>query len=70
MITKEKVLRQIDLLNEVNEIAKIGMVVCPNCDCLFLHRIENEPVECPYCAFTDDESEFMPVYFKGMENAV
>lgn len=49
---------QLDLQQEVVEKSKINIVACCSCESVFLHRITDDAVTCPYCSTTSDPCNF------------
>ena len=67
---REKVLEQIGLAEEIQEIAGINIVNCGNCGEVLLHRItEDEDIQCPYCDFKSEPCDFPDFLYRGMETS-
>lgn len=75
---KEKVLEQIDLVEELQSVAGINVVNCGNCGSVLLHRIvplvenakdEDYDITCPYCDYTSEPCDFPDFLYSGMENS-
>jgi hypothetical protein len=67
---REKVLEQIGLAEEIQEIAGINIVNCGNCGEVLLHRItEDEYIECPYCDCKSEPCDFPDFLYRGMETS-
>ena len=68
---REKVLEQIGLAEEIQEIAGINIVNCGNCGEVLLHRIteDNEDIQCPYCDFKSEPCDFPDFLYRGMETS-
>lgn len=49
---------QLELQQEVVEKSKINIVACCSCESVFLHRITDDAVTCPYCSTTSDPCNF------------
>lgn len=75
---REKVLEQIDLIEEVQRVAGINVVNCGSCGSVLLHRIvpltmdtpaEEYDITCPYCDFTSEPCDFPDFLYSGIENS-
>lgn len=75
---REKVLEQIDLMEEVQDVAGINIVNCGSCGSVLLHKmvplkmdtpIEDYYITCPYCDFTSEPCDFPDFLYSGMENS-
>jgi DNA-directed RNA polymerase subunit RPC12/RpoP len=78
MTIKEKMLEQIDLVEELQSVAGINIVNCGNCGSVLLHRItplamdtpiEDYDITCPYCGFTSEPCDFPDFLYQGMESS-
>lgn len=76
---REKVLDQIDLIEEVQRVAGINVVNCGSCGSVLLHRIvpltmdtpeEEYDITCPYCDFTSEPCDFPDFLYEGMEHSL
>lgn len=76
--TREKVIEQIELQEEIQGTSGINIVNCGNCGSVLLHRIvpldmdtsrENYDITCPYCDYTSEPCEFPDFLYSGMENS-
>jgi hypothetical protein len=76
---REKLLEQIDLVEELQYIAKINIVNCGNCGSVLLHKIvplkmdrpaEDYDITCPYCDFTSEPCDFPDFLYRGMEHSL
>lgn len=66
--TKEKVLEQIALQEELQRVSGINIVNCGGCGSVLLHKItESEDIVCPYCGFTSEPCDFPDFLYRGME---
>ncbi len=77
--TREKVIEQIKLQEEIQSLANINIVNCGNCGAVVLHRrivmdVDNweegvDDIVCPYCDFTSEPCDFPDFLYYGMENS-
>lgn len=76
---KEKMLEQIDLVEELQSVAGINIVNCGNCGSVLLHRItplamdtpiEDYDITCPYCDFQSEPCDFPDFLYQGMEHSL
>ena len=70
MKTREKIIEQIDLQEEIQKKAQINIVNCGSCGSVLLHRINDEDIECPYCNFISEPSDFPDFFYRGLENSL
>ena len=66
MTTTEKLLKQVELQEEIQHNSKINIVSCGNCGDVFLHRIAVIDINCPYCDFTSDPCDFPDLLHRGI----
>ena len=76
---REKMLEQIDLVEELQSVAGINIVNCGNCGSVLLHRItplamdtpiEDYDITCPYCDFQSEPCDFPDFLYQGMEHSL
>lgn len=63
---KSKVQEQIYLMEEVQQKAKVNIVTCGNCGAVFLHKLREEELQCPYCEFKSEPCDFPDYLYEGM----
>lgn len=71
--TRDLIINQIKLQEEIQRRAKINIVECGSCGSTFLHKIKNlsiknHEITCPYCKFTSDPCGSPDLFYSGMEN--
>lgn len=64
---RDKIIEQI-LLQEKIQSVGFNIVNCGSCGSILLHEIEQEELECPYCDFTSNTSDFPDYLYSGIEN--
>lgn len=76
--TREKVIEQIKLKEELQTTSKINIVNCGSCGAVLLHKVvdlekdtptEDYDITCPYCDFTSEPCDFPDFLYSGMENS-
>lgn len=76
---REKVLEQIDLVEDLQSVAGINIVNCGNCGSVLLHKIvplttwtptEDYDITCPYCDFESEPCDFPDFLYEGMEHSL
>jgi bacterioferritin-associated ferredoxin len=76
---RERVLEQIDLVEELQSVAGINIVNCGNCGSVLLHKIipltmdtplEDYDITCPYCDFQSEPCDFPDFLYRGMEHSL
>jgi hypothetical protein len=76
---REKMLEQIDLVEELQSVAGINIVNCGNCGSVLLHRLtplamdtplEDYDITCPYCDFQSEPCDFPDFLYEGMEHSL
>lgn len=65
---RDKIIEQITLQEEIQNIANINIVECGNCGSPFLHRRSEEEIECPYCERIMEPCDCPDFLYRGMEN--
>lgn len=72
MTTREKILEQIELQEEIQSNG-INLVTCGSCGGVLLHRTtsihEDIDIVCPYCDFTSEPCDFPDYFYTGLENS-
>jgi len=67
MNRESKILAQIELNEQILQKAKINIVTCGHCGSMMLHKLEDELIQCPFCDFESEPSDFGDYYYEGME---
>jgi DNA-directed RNA polymerase subunit RPC12/RpoP len=73
---KDKILEQISLQEEIQNVASINIVNCGNCGSVVLHRIvplssdKCADISCPYCNFVSEPCDFPDFLYSGIENSL
>lgn len=57
---------QIELMNNIRQLASTNLVNCGNCGCVLLHDIKDEEISCPYCEHKSDPCDFPDFIYDGM----
>lgn len=71
---RDRIIKQIDLQEEIQRVSGINIVNCGGCGSILLHRIvplesnECADITCPYCEFTSDPCDFPDFFYRGMED--
>lgn len=66
--TRDKVIKQIELMENIRQKANINIVNCGQCGNVVLHERNEEDIECPYCKFTSEPCDFPDFLYENMEN--
>jgi hypothetical protein len=71
---RDKVIKQIDLITKVQNLANINIVNCGSCGAVVLHeRFKDDDyvseIECPYCHYRSEPCDFPDFLYTGMENS-
>jgi len=56
--SKELFENQIDLMCEIQGELNINIVNCGNCGGVFLHKLNETEIKCPYCCFNSEPCDF------------
>lgn len=65
---KAKILNQVQLQQQIAELAKVNVVTCGNCGDVFYHETHEQEVTCPWCDSEMDVSDCPDLMYKSMEN--
>lgn len=66
--SKQMVIEQILLQEEIQKVANINIVTCGHCGDVLLHRISDEVVTCPFCGTKEDQCNFPDFLYRGCED--
>ena len=55
--------RQYELVQEIIKSTGINIVTCGMCGETLLHKLSDEEVECPYCEFKSEQSDFPDLFY-------
>lgn len=53
---------QYELSQKIVKDANVNIVTCGMCGDVFLHKMEEEELQCPHCDFTSDPADFPDLY--------
>lgn len=65
---RDKIIKQIELQEEIQKTSGINIVNCGSCGSILLHRIGEDDIECPYCGFESEPCDFPDFLYSGIEN--
>lgn len=65
---KEKILKQIQLQNAIQNKANVNIVTCGHCGSIVLHDLSATEIDCPYCDTIMDTCDCPDYLYNGMEN--
>lgn len=66
--TRDKVVKQIDLMEDIRQKANINIVNCGNCGSIVLHVRNEDDIDCPYCDRVMAQSDCPDYLYVGIEN--
>lgn len=66
--TRDKVIEQIELMDNIRDKANINIVTCGNCGSIVLHERNEEDIDCPYCPSVMAQSDCPDYLYVGIEN--
>lgn len=73
MTTRDRVIEQIKLQEDIQRLANINIVNCGSCGSVVLHKrvpltTEHSDITCPYCNFISEPCDFPDFLYSGLEN--
>lgn len=60
--------KQVEFIEKIQRVADVNLVNCGRCDSILFHDTKDEEIECPYCNFKSDPSDFPDYIYDGMVN--
>lgn len=68
MNKRDRILKQIELQEKIQQLADVNIVTCGNCGSIVLHERTVYKIVCPYCVRKMDVSDCCDYLYRGMEN--